>query len=164
MEELVTKKFGANKWKASLKCAGLPESTIYMTTGDVPDADVLSIMKGIGEATSLSREQVTEAFGDYWSTVYAPDIYRVYFDKAKSAKEFLLSLDQIHVTMTKSIKGAAPPRFTYESPAEKVLIMNYTSPRGLVSLMPALIRGVAKYYNEKVSVTTTGNSIRAQFS
>jgi methyl-accepting chemotaxis protein len=164
MEELVTKKFGADKWKASLRCAGLPDNKAFMTTADVPDSEVLAIMKGIGQAASLSSDQVMEAFGDYWSTVYAPDIYKVYFDKAKGAKELLLNLDQIHVTMTKSMKGAAPPHFTYESPAPNVLIMHYESPRGLVALMPALIRGVAKYYKEKVTVTTTGNSLRAQFS
>jgi hypothetical protein len=164
MEELVTKKFGAPKWKDSLKHAGLNENVIFMTTSDVPDAQVLSVMKGISTATSLSMDQVTEAFGDYWSTVYAPGIYGVYFEKAKNTRELLLNLDHIHTTMTKSMKGAAPPHFKYEWKSEKELVMHYESPRGLVMLMPALIRGVAKYYKEKLNVEAVGNTLHVRFS
>jgi len=87
-----------------------------------------------------------------------------YFEKAKNAKELLLNLDNIHTVMTKSMKGAAPPHFTYKSQGDKVLLMHYNSPRGMVTLMPALVRGIAKYYKEKVDVTTTGKTVRVQFS
>lgn len=73
----------------------------------------MGIMKGIAGAASLSMEQLMEAFGEYWSTVYGPNIYGAYFSDAKSARELLLNLDHIHEVMTKSIKVARPPRFRY---------------------------------------------------
>ena len=129
-----------------------------------PTPTCLKIVRSIADTNHLSQDQVIEAFGDYWSTVYAPDIYGVYFEKAKNTRELLLNLDDIHTKMTKSMAGAAPPHFTYESPNDKLLLMHYNSKRGMVNFMPALIRGVAKYYKEKVNVQTVGNTLRIQFS
>jgi hypothetical protein len=164
MEELVTKKFGAEKWKLSLKSAGLPENRYFTTGEDVAEPEILAIMKGIGTAAGISMEQVMEAFGEYWSSVYAPALYDVYFAKAKSTREMLANLDQIHVSMTKKIPNAHPPRFTYEWKGENTLIMHYESSRGLVALMPGLIRGLGKYYKDKPKVTTTGNALQVQFA
>jgi len=163
MEELVTKKFGAAKWKESLKKAGLQESRLFNTMEDVPDAEVLGVMKGIASTASLSMEQVMDAFGEYWSTVYAPSIYEVYFSKAKNARDLLLNLDHIHSVMTKSMKSAKPPHFRYEWKGEKLLIMHYGSERELVALMPGLVRGVGKYYKENLTVTVVGSAVHVQF-
>jgi hypothetical protein len=42
--------------------------------------------------------------------------------------------------------------------------MHYSSPRGLVALMPGLIHGVAKFYKEKVSVRVDGNAVHISFA
>jgi hypothetical protein len=65
--------------------------------------------------------------------------------------------------MTKSIRFARPPRFRYEWMGDKFLIMHYDSFRGLVALLPALIRGVGKYYKENLTVTVVGNAVHVQF-
>ncbi len=162
MEELVTKKFGPENWKECLNGAALGQ-TLIMTTSDVPDAAVQKLVDSIAVTTKLSTAQVVEAFGDYWSTVYAPRIYGVYFKMAKSAKELLVNLDHIHTAMTTSMKGAMPPHFDYKWESDKVLLMRYKSQRGMVAFMPALIRGIAKYYKEQVDVKTSGNTLRVQF-
>ena len=164
MEELVTKKFGVEKWKQSLKDAGIPENRFFTTGEDVAEPEILAIMRGISTAAAISMEQVMEAFGEYWSSVYAPALYDVYFAKAKSTREMLANLDKIHVSMTKTIKNAHPPRFTYEWQGENTLIMTYDSDRGLVALMPGLIRGLGKYYKDKPQVTTTGNALKVHFA
>jgi len=164
IEELVSKKFGQGKWKECLQKAGVTENKVYSTIDDVSDAEVMAIIKGVSAAGSLSMEQVFDAFGEYWSTVYAPEIYKIYFDKAKNAREFLLNLDQVHTAMTRSMKSARPPHFRYEWQGDKHLIMHYTSDRGLVALMPGLVRGVAKYYKENLKVSVTGNAVHIQFA
>jgi hypothetical protein len=163
MQELVTSKFGADKWKESLRKAGVSESHYFSTTEDVDDAVVLEVMKCIAGVTALSMDKVMDAFGEYWCTVYAPDIYGVYFNKSKSTRELLLSLDQIHVAMTKSMKSAMPPHFTYEWKNDKTLVMHYESKRGLVALMPGLIRGLGKYYKDDPRVNLAGNNIEVTF-
>jgi|SRR5579859_739846 len=164
MQELVTKKFGGAKWKESLKKAGIPESKTYSTLEDVADTEVVGIMKGVCEAGALTMARVMEAFGEYWSTIYAPGIYKTYFTSAKSTRDFLLNLDQIHVSMTQRIKSARPPRFRYEWQGEKHLIMHYQSSRGLVALMPGLIRGLGMYYKDTPSVSVSGNAVHVNFA
>ena len=163
MEELVSKKFGARKWKESLEQAGIPGGRTFTALGDVDEIEFTRIMKGVVGIAFLSMEQAMEAFGEYWSTVYAPNVYHAYFSGAKSAREFLLNLDHIHEVMTKSIKFARPPRFRYEWKEENLLIMHYESSRGLVALMPGLIRGVGKYYQEKLIVSVVGNAVHVHF-
>ena len=46
---------------------------------------------------------------------------------------------------------------------DKHLIMRYESARGLVQLMPGLIRGVGKYYKQSLKVSLTGNDIHVDF-
>lgn len=164
IEELVTKKLGVAKWKESLRNAGFHETQIFSSLEDVPDAQILALMKGVAKAASLSMAQVMEAFGEYWSTQYAPTVYKAYFGSAKSTRDFLLNLDQIHVAMTRSIKSANPPRFHYEWKAEKHLVMHYQSQRGLVALMPGLIRGLGKHFHDNPSVRVDGNEVHVEFA
>ena len=164
MEELVTGKFGAAKWKECLKKSGLPESKMYSTLEDVSEGEVLELMRGIGEANGLGSAEVMGAFGEYWSTIYAPKMYKSYFDSAKSTREFLLKLDDIHVSMTRTMTSARPPRFTYEWQDDKHLVMHYQSQRGLVALMPGLIAGLGKYYKDHPSVRLAGNAVHVHFA
>ena len=164
IEELVTGKFGAAKWKECLKNAGLPESKSYSTLDDIPDAEVMALIKGAGEAASLSPSQVMAAFGEHWCTVYEPRIYKSFFDAARSSREFLLKLDDLHVAMTRNIKSAKPPRFSYQWQGENHLVMHYKSDRGLVALMPGLVAGLGKYYKDHPTVRLSGNDVHIQFA
>ena len=56
--------------------------------------------------------------------------------------------------MSKNIANAAPPHFVYDDAQPDTLVMTYQSKRGLVALMPSLVRGVGKYYNEHLDVST----------
>jgi Haem-NO-binding len=163
MEELVISRFDPTTWTQSLKKAGLSEHRMFSTMEDVDDAQTVVLMHAISESTSLTMDAFMEAFGTYWSTVYAPRVYKPYFDRAKTAREFLLSLDEIHTAMTKSMRAARPPHFRYEWKGDKHLIMHYQSHRGLVALMPGLVRGLGKYYKEKLNVRTVGESVHIVF-
>jgi hypothetical protein len=163
LEELVKAKGGGEVWKAILAKAGLPTHSIFPTTAVVPDGDVLKLVGATAEVLKVSVQDAMDAFGEYWSTTYAPGIYSTYFERAKTTREFLLKLDEIHVAMTKSMAGAAPPHFKYEDQGPKHLVMHYSSPRGLVALMPGLVRGIAKFYKEKVTVRVEGNAVHILF-
>jgi hypothetical protein len=162
LEELVKTKFGEDKWKAILTKAGMDPKAVFMVTAVVPDADVLKLVGATSEVLGISAQAAMDAFGEHWATVYAPKMYSVYFEKAKSAREFLLNMDKVHVAITKTA-GATPPHFKYEEPSPKELVMHYSSPRGLVALMPGLIHGVAKFYKEKVTVKANGDTLHISF-
>jgi len=164
IEDLVVSKFGNAKWMECLKKANLSENRHFSTLEDVPDKDILALVHAVADVAKLTEAQVMDAFGEYWSTVYAPTVYKTYFTMAKSTREFLLSLDNIHVSMTKTIKNAHPPRFNYEWKDEKNLVMHYKSERGLAALMPGLIKGLGKYYKDSPTVSVKGNDVSIRFA
>lgn len=163
LEEMVTSRFGEARWKDVLVKAGKAATARFSTTEVVSDEDVTRLIEASCAVLRVSPAQAMEAFGEHWSTQYAPKIYSVYFEKARNTREFLLNLDHIHVAMTRTA-GAHPPRFTYNWRSDNELVMTYDSPRGLVALMPGLVRGVAKHYHESVNVSLHGNDVTIRFA
>ena len=152
LEKLVRNKFGDDKWEKSLEIAGLPVKTTFLATQDIPDADVLKVVDAVCKVLNISLQQAADAFGDYWVNEYAVKMYKPYY-RGKSAKEFILNMDNVHVTVTKNIDNAHPPRFDYSWTDDKTLIMTYKSERGLIEFLIGLLKGVGKYYNEDLTVT-----------
>ena len=156
-KEMVTKNFGEGKWKEALQKAGIDKEPIILTITDVDDQVVMKVINALCEVLNLSFTQVADAFGDYWVNEYSHKIYQVYYDNCKTAKEFLLKMDSVHVASTRTMANAHPPRFEYEWKDDKTLIMHYKSPRGLIDFMVGLIKGVGKYYKEDLKVTKLDN-------
>jgi hypothetical protein len=163
LEQLVHAKYGEDRWQAILVKSGMPPTTFFSIAEIIPDGDFVKLLEATVTVLEISMEQAMDAFGDFWSTTYAPTIYAAYFKKAKSARDLLLNLDHIHVVMTKAA-GASPPRFRYEWRGEDHLVMHYDSPRGLVALMPGLIRGVGRYFQESLAVWVKGNEVHVTFA
>ncbi len=157
LREMVIEKFGIEKWKNGLEKAGIGKEPLIMPISNVDDQIFLRIVNSLCEVLNISFIQAADAFGDYWINVYSQKMYRVYYENVKTAKEFLLKMDSVHVASTKSIPGANPPRFDYEWKDEKILIMKYKSQRGLIDFMVGLIKGVGKLYKADLKVTKLGS-------
>ena len=156
LKEMVVEKFGKAAWEASLEKSGLPKNMVFLATEDVDDAAALTVVGNLCKELGVTLEQAADAFGEYWMTVYAPKIYKDYFRNCPTAKDFLLKMNDVHATVTKTIKNARPPKFEYNSKSPNVLSMTYKSDRNLVPFFQGLVKGVAKYYNQ--SVTTRMSS------
>ncbi len=156
LEELVSTKFGRDKWKKSLEDAGLKDSTMILAISDIDDLQVMRVVEAVCKNLNISLEQAADAFGDYWVNVYSQKMYSQYYEINKTAKDFLLDMDNVHVAMTKTMKDARPPRFNYEWKDDKTLIMHYRSHRGLIDFAVGLSKGVGKFYNENIRVTKLG--------
>ncbi|MEO0321322.1 MAG: heme NO-binding domain-containing protein [Myxococcota bacterium] len=163
LEEVVRDNFSDEQWEEILVKAGHEADREFTSSEDVPDADAVKMIGITAEVLGISADAAMEAFGMHWSTSYAPSIYDSYFQKASNAREFLLSLDAIHVTITSTMENARPPRFTYDESDPTKLVMNYDSSRGLVALMPGLAKGIGKYYGEEVEVSLEGNAVNIEF-
>jgi hypothetical protein len=83
-------------------------------------------------------------------------MYAHYYSRYKTARDFLLAMDTVHVTMTKTLQDARPPRFDYAWKNEHTLLMRYTSHRGLIDFAVGLAKGVGKFYKEDLEVTKLG--------
>ena len=155
--KLVKDKFGVDKWEKSLENAGMNTKTVFIATQDIPDSDVMKLVGSVCKILNITLQQAADAFGDYWVNEYAKKVYFAYFSKSKTAKDFLLNMDKVHISVTQNVKNAKPPRFEYTWENDKTLIMKYLSSRGLIDFLVGLIKGVGKYFNENLTVSKVGS-------
>lgn len=139
-------------WKNILKRTNLPDNMLVKATDDIDDNTVIKIFQSTCNELKIPFNQLADIFGDYWVNTFASKLYMVYFIGKTSAKEFLLSMDEIHTRTTNKIENAHPPRFDYNWQNDNTLIMTYKSERGLINLLVGLIKGVGKYYKEELDV------------
>jgi hypothetical protein len=96
MEEVAMEKFGVDKWKYSLKVAGVPDDRTFKTSEVVADEQVRAIMKGLGAAAGISVIQVMEAFEEHWSSAYERDDCDAYFARTrKPAEEGVACVEEV---------------------------------------------------------------------
>lgn len=165
LKEVVVEHYGADQWQAIVAHAGHSKDPMILPIADIDDQVVIGLLTSTCQVLNISLEQATDAFGDHWVNVYSQKMYRAYYDGARSAREMLLKMDDIHVMVTRHIPGSHPPRFEYEWEDEKTLIMKYKSERGLIDLLVGLIRGIGKLYRENLTVTKlSSDRVRVVFS
>jgi methyl-accepting chemotaxis protein len=78
-------------------------------------------------------------------------MYKPYF-KAKTLKEFYLTMNDTHAALTKANPGIVPPRFSYEDRGNK-LTMIYKSRRGYHHYFEGILRGAAEFFKTPVDIT-----------
>lgn len=155
--EMVKDKFGKPKWEAVLQKAGLPKNTIFIPIQDMDDKVVLNIVKTTCAVLHLTFEEVSETFGDYWVNNYTPNIYKSYFKGSHSARELLKQMDRVHEAVMANIPNARPPRFSYEWPNDKTLVMKYISERGMIDMLVGCAKGAGRYFGEDITVRKLGD-------
>lgn len=164
LKEMVCKNFGQDKWDSACHGAGMKGNELILPLSDVDDKAVLTLVNEVCGVLGINLQQAADAFGDYWVNVYSQKMYKSYF-KNKTAREFLLDMDKVHIMVTKEMKNAHPPRFTFEWEDPNTLKMNYLSERGLVDFLVGLVKGVGKYYNEPLVVNKVSDSaVRVKFN
>jgi len=152
LRNLVSEKFGTDKWNQIMKMSDVNPDTNYTITDDVDDEVILRLFGNTCEALSLSFEQASEAFGEYWNGTYLPKLYPEFYENVNSTRELLVKLDDIHSVIREKMEGAKPPKHSYEWKNENTLIMGYDSSRDLIELFVGAIKGAAKHYNDEITV------------
>jgi methyl-accepting chemotaxis protein len=150
IRDLVRDKFGGDTYKSVAKNVGLEDKT-YLNNVDIDEDTFRKLTNELSKVTKLSANQIFDAFGDYWVNVFSQKYFKSYYRTYKNTKDFLKAMDKIHVNVTNTYGGSTPPRFTFEENGNK-LIMHYNSQRNLIDLLISLVKGVAKYYNERINV------------
>lgn len=143
---------GLETWKDMLAAVGMDRNRVILLSTDVDDGDALKLFGEAQKRCFKSHEELADAYGNYWSVIYAPKIYSSVYKGVKNSRQFLLKLDQVHQQVTETMANARPPRFRYEEVGDKELRVHYISPRGLVHLYAGLARGIGNYFGEKLQV------------
>jgi len=80
-------------------------------------------------------------------------LYRPYF-KAKTLKDFYLTMNETHAELTKANPGIVPPRFSFEDRGNK-LTMIYKSRRGYHHYFEGILKGAAEHFKTPVDISVT---------
>ncbi len=152
IEEVLEKKYNKQKLEKIKEKAGVKSGTIFLAGQNVEDKIVMELIQAACSELSLSLQDFGILFGDYWVNHFSQRIYSQYYNSHKTAKDFLLQMNDLHKTITNNMPGATPPQFQYEHISEKKIGITYKSHRNLIDLFIGLIYGVGNYYKEKLKV------------
>ncbi len=149
MQEFLREKFGEKTYARMQEEMGHPT---FLPTQGYPDQVLRQMAESIAATTGKSVREIFVALGR--STIKGfKRLYPRYF-KAKTLKEFYLTMNDTHARLTKDIPGLMPPRFTYEDQGDR-LVMTYHSTRGYPEYFEGILHGAADYYNEPATITVT---------
>lgn len=152
---LVRERFGKEKWEEILNLSGMgkgSDSFKYFVGFDIIDEKAMDIIQNTCKALNLSVQQAADAFGDYWVNRYAPEHYPQYYERFKSARAFIMGIDQVHQELTENLENAHPPRFDIEELDGKTLKVRYKSKRKMLEFYIGLAKGIGKYFNTEIEV------------
>jgi len=159
LKELVVSKAGKEKWNEIMLASNQNPMTPIYSNSDVPDAEAMNIVKQTCNILNISLIEAADAFGDYWVNNFAARIYQAYYMGRKSAKDFILQMNDVHERVTKNIENSSPPKFSYQWETDKILYFTYHSNRGLIDFVVGLLKGVGRYYKENLKVTKLSDTI-----
>ncbi|GAB4398663.1 MAG: hypothetical protein OHK0053_17730 [Microscillaceae bacterium] len=154
LEEMVIEKHGEAVWQTCLLHAGFDKHREFYPTEDVEEEASLQLILGTATSLDISLAELFDDFGEYWCCTYAPKRYSFWYVGVKTAKEFILRLDDIHSLVGKHFNNAQPPRFNYawQDPSQTILRVQYSSNRRLIDLYISLAKGLGKYFQEEIQI------------
>ncbi|MBF0359880.1 MAG: heme NO-binding domain-containing protein [Oligoflexia bacterium] len=155
LKDMVEKYLSTQAWN-EISQEIIPDTQVITSTSNIEDSKVLDIIKEMCSRMNITAQQAADAFGDYWVNVYSQKMYAGMYKMHKDAKTFLTSLDKIHAICTNNIADAHPPQFICKESDNNSMFMTYISERGLVDIFIGLVRGVGKYYKEKIDISKEG--------
>jgi len=150
MQEFVEEHYGKAVYEALQETMGHPT---FLPTQSYPDQVLRQIAEIVAKKAKTSAREVFLDLGNYTVKGFHK-LYPQYF-KAKTLKDFYLSMNQTHANLTKDLPGILPPKFTYKEEGPDRLIMTYHSKRGYPEYYEGILNAAAAYFHEPVAITVT---------
>lgn len=142
--------YGNKITNQSLAHFGIEENRIFTPTEDIEDSVALGILEYIADSLGKSHDEVWRTMGNHNIITYSK-VYPAFF-RYKNLYSFLQAMYDIHVIVTKRIKGAKPPILSIKPVGKDRAHMTYSSPRGMFSYFYGMLEGAAKYFEEDIRV------------
>ena len=160
LEETILEKYGAEKWSKCLTTMGLPANHSFATQiiDDIDEELTMKFITNVPTVLECSLQQVFDDFGIYWSAVYAPNLYSMFYVGVTTTKQMLLKLSSIHHMVGRVREGSTPPQFQYDELAENKMQITYMSKRGLFDLYLSLVKGLDVYFKNDTQIDKISDS------
>lgn len=149
----------------AMRVVGWKDDKIFTPAENVDDEKIIKVITYIAEKNKIS-------IGELWGVIGGYNIKSFYntfpaFFEHENLYSFLKSLYDIHVVMTKKIKGAKPPIVSIKAINDKQAIFTYQSSRRMFDYFLGMLNGAAEFYNEKIEVETIkkdGDSLKLKLT
>jgi hypothetical protein len=158
LQKFIVSTYSHSFWVQRKKDAGIP-STRYTVGDRYPTNEIFKLLQAISMATGASHHELQEKFGEH----LVPDllsIYGKYIDPNWKTYNLIRHTESImHKAVRMENQDANPPILNISPVSNKLIIIDYYSKRRMASLAIGIIKGIAKYYNEKKDIsvkTATG--------
>jgi hypothetical protein len=148
----VSRVHGTETMQDILKEAGFA-GKIYLATTAYPDEETIALVQAASKVTGAPLEKILESFGEFIAKDLL-EMYKTLVKKEWKTLELLLNTEEtIHRVVRLKNPGAQPPKLKFVQTGPNKLTLFYDSPRKLSALAKGIIKGVAKYYGESVSMS-----------
>ncbi|KEZ85337.1 chemotaxis protein [Clostridium sulfidigenes] len=128
--------------------AGWETNKIFSPLEEVDDKVIAKFISKLSETRSLTKEKLWNDIGKDNIQSFV-NVYPIYFKK-RSAYEFLKSLNDIHIAITKKISGAKPPAVDIVQTSKRKAVMTYSSKRKMFDYFLGMLEGTFEYFNEQL--------------
>lgn len=128
--------------------AGWETNKIFSPLEEVDDKVIAKFISKLSETRNLTKEKLWNDIGKDNIQSFV-NVYPVYFKK-RSAYEFLKSLNDIHIAITKKISGAKPPAVDIVQTSKRKAVMTYSSKRKMFDYFLGMLEGTFEYFNEQL--------------
>ncbi|MFZ5813178.1 MAG: methyl-accepting chemotaxis protein [Thermodesulfobacteriota bacterium] len=147
MQEFIRQNFDHKVFERMQEEMGKPT---FLPTDSYPDQVLAQMADLAAKVSGQSQRDIFLKLGRF--TV--PQFHRMYrrYFKAKTLKEFYLTMNDTHARLTKEFPGIKPPRFIYEDKGD-TLVITYHSTRGYPHYFEGILNGAAEFFKERVRVT-----------
>lgn len=153
VEGLVLSNYGEAAWERIKRAAGC-DVDVFVGMDAYDDALTYRLVAAASRELGLTRDEVLEAFGEYWVRYTAAEGYGEVLKMSGSTfAEFLANLDNLHARVGLSFSHLRPPSFRVTDVADGSLRLHYASEReGMAPMIPGLLRGVGAMFATTVAV------------
>ena len=151
LQKFVEHVHGKETWRELLRRAGV-ESEIYTPLRAYPDEQVVNLVSAAVEATGTPAADILEAFGEFLVPTYL-SVYGVLVRPEWRTLELIEHTEEvIHRVVRTRQPGARPPSLSVERVGPHEIVVLYTSARRLCAVARGIVRGVAKHFEEHVTI------------
>ena len=144
--------FGKEAWHRLLVEAGLPPK-IYLQGETYPDEELVALATAASRVAQRPVTALLEQFGEF----IVPDLFDIYGAFIQKQWKTLDMIEHTEANIHRAVRlrnpSASPPELKCQrvSPAEVVIV--YNSPRKMCAVARGIVAGVARRYQEQVTIS-----------